>query len=271
MPKMPFSVQAHSFQGLLHFQSLGFQDFSFPGRRYVNMPAPAHGDPGKWLGNHKAVPRGQKPRSFRQRIEGSNGISRQLRQLHRARLHNVKRTAGAVGCEDRWISASHFPGQRQQSTGAVSRARTPHGSKSEMLNGARDQFPVEASADEYSRLKRAVKVACARDQAAVPETPYLEGWRRGRFRARLGDYFIPQRAMQAQQGKSGQSGNDGHYQPLSKAPTPSGVVHRWILPAPRFTPPVPRGYPPGGTKAGRGLLRRSGLEIPVRASVRFLR
>ena len=151
----------------------------------------------KGLGMRKLIPRPQQPGFFRMRVKDADGVPGELGQLHRSRLDLVHRPPRPIRGKNRWMSTLHRPSQRQQTAAPEARARSPRGQKAEPFNGARDQFAVEAAADQYRHPEPAVKIAGTGNKAAVPETPHLKSRRGCRLGARLHHHFVAQGSMRA--------------------------------------------------------------------------
>jgi len=170
------------------------------------------------------------------RVEGADGVPGQLGQLHRSRLHLVQRPAGAVGSKNRPTPTLDSPGQRQQATGPGSSARPPCRQKAKPFYRARDQFTIEATADQDRQPESTVKIAGAGNKATMPETPNLQSRRGRRFCARLHHYFIAQGPVESPQEQGDEPGNHPEAEPLAVAEAIGRVVHRAILQAANRAP-----------------------------------
>ena len=177
--KVPFGVEACAFQRRFH-QPLGFDQLRIFASRHLYVASPADRYARERLGDEEADPMISGSMLFPDGRRRCRSSSRELGQFHCAGFDFVDRAAWAIRGEDRRVSALDCLGQRPQArclrTGYSSRAR----SENQSFDSARDQFPIEAAADQNRRLKSIMKIASTRDKTAMPEAPHLQSrWRRG--------------------------------------------------------------------------------------------
>src|ERR1017187_241911 len=158
----------------------GRRDFT---GRYMRWPG--HHHPGERLGDEKSVPRPELPGPIRKRVEASHpgsgwpgaaavsfGIADrgadQVGQLRHAGLGHKDRAARAVRGDGARIAC--FVGKLHiaQPRRSAPRTRSTDWMEAEPLYRARNQFAVEAGADEHSQVAVAEPVS-ARQQRPVPQ------------------------------------------------------------------------------------------------------
>ncbi len=126
-------------------------------------------DPGKGLRNQKSIPGSQLPGAHRMRIEGADPRSfDEACQLSRPGLGDHVRATWTVGRERAAMAGLVRVGHPSQTGGAAARAGATDRFEAKKLNGAGDQFAVEALRDEDGDIFVAEAMR-AGEQGAMPE------------------------------------------------------------------------------------------------------
>jgi len=141
-----------------------------------NLCGPGDGDAGEGFGDEEAVPGVGLPCAVRVDVEGPNGATDKFGQLDDSGFSHLSRAARAVGGDGAVVASQVGTLQVAQASGAVARTRAADGDEAEPLDGAGDQFSVEAAADEDGDAMVA-ESPCRGEQAAMPEG-VDSGWRR---------------------------------------------------------------------------------------------
>src|SRR5208282_6763147 len=125
---------------------------------------PAHANTRKGPRNQEAIPRFENPGSLRLKMKCSYGCARDLCQLDRAHFGSVNRSARPVRGEDRCTSRLDDVSQTQQPFARPTGTGAAHSIEAEHPENSRDEFAVEAVADQdhstrSAKIKRAGKHA----------------------------------------------------------------------------------------------------------------
>lgn len=130
-------------------------------------------------------------------VAGADGSVDELSELGRSGLGDHRGTARAIG-GDGTVVAGEVSALHVSKTGrAVARAGAADGDKAKPFNRSRDEFPVEAAADEDRQLIVA-EAPRPRQQAPVPEGIDAR-WRNviAGSRSRLADVAVAERDAEA--------------------------------------------------------------------------
>jgi len=162
-------VDARSFECFFYFQSLGFHHRWVFALRHFNVSAQLS-LPGRRAWDDEPIPRLQQPCLLWMRVKDADGVAGKLGQLHRAGLDLIYRAAWPVRSKHRRVPRST----------ALASAHSPL-PQTVYLILARSESPTVQCARDHSpsklrlirpQLEPIVKIACTRDEAAMPETPH---------------------------------------------------------------------------------------------------
>ncbi len=134
---------------------------------------PTDADAREGLGHQEPIPGADGPGVLGLQVKGADGRAGHLRQLDGAHLGAVDGAARTVGGKDGRLAAFDHLRQAQQPFARAARAGAAHGMKAEQAENARNQFAVEALADENGGAGAAV-IDGAGQHALMPETENLE-------------------------------------------------------------------------------------------------
>ena len=195
----------------------------------VGPSRPTDHDARERLGHQEAIPGTHGPGALGLQMKGADGRAGHLRELDGAHLGAIDGTARAVGGEDGGMAALDHLLESQQAFARAAGAGAAHGVKAEELEDARDQFAVEALADEDGGVG-AAEVEGAGKHALVPEAEdlraraFAEGKRRD---ALLGDDFKAPGAAHEPEQRPNQARNHGQHEALAEGEPGSWL--RWSL------------------------------------------
>lgn len=170
---------------------------------------PGDSDTREGLGDEEAVPGTGFPGAVRMDVEGSDGGIDELGQLDDAGFGDHGRASGAVGGDGAVVAGKVGTLQVAQAGSAITGTGAADSDEAEALDGAGDQFAVEAAADEDGHAMVA-KAPRRGQQAAVPKG-IDRGWRHviaGKS-AGVGDVFVAKGNPKAADNGARDARNDG--------------------------------------------------------------
>lgn len=136
--------------------------------RNVRPSSPAHTNAGEGFGNKEAIPGVERPGMLGLEVKTANGRTCDLREFNGAHFCLVDGPARAIGGEDCCIAFFNDAFEAEQALSGTARTGTADCAVVEFQKNTRDEFTVEAAADEDVR-ERMAKVHGAGQYALVPE------------------------------------------------------------------------------------------------------
>jgi hypothetical protein len=192
------------------------------------LRGPRYGDARERFGDEEAVPGAELPGAFGMAVEGADGGAGELGELGDAGLGDHGGAAWTVGGDGAVVAGEVGAAEVAQAGGAFAGAGATDGDEAEALDGAGDEFAIEATADEDGDATIA-EAPDAGEQAAVPEG--VDGGRRGvegRGGAGVADIAVAEGDAETADGRARKAGDDGEGQALFQG---VGVCHGLSLPA----------------------------------------
>jgi hypothetical protein len=193
-----------------------------------DLCSPGDGDSREGFGDEEAVPGAELPGAFGVDVEGADVGAGELGQLGDAGLGDHGGAAGAVGGDGAVVAGEVGAVEVAQAGHGVAGAGAADGDEAETLDGAGDEFAIEAAADEDGDATFA-ETPGAGEQAAMPEG--VDSGRGGVVAGRgagVADVAVAEGDAEAADGRAREAGDEGEGQALLQG---VGVGHGLSLPA----------------------------------------
>ena len=170
---------------------------------------PGDEDAGEGLGDEEAVPRAELPGAFGKDVEGPDVGADEGSELGGTGFGDEDGAARAVGGEGAVMAGAEGAFHVAQAGCSATRAGAANGEEAKTLDGAGDEFAVEAFTDKDGDVAVA-KAPGAGEQGAVPEDVDSSGGvgvaGGGTF---VHDVLVAERHAEAADDKARQAGDDG--------------------------------------------------------------